>query len=33
VPRIFDEEEQIKFNYSIEPKGTTWHKAPAPHLG
>lgn len=33
VPRIFDEEEQIKVYYSIEAPGTTWHKAPAPHLG
>jgi uncharacterized OB-fold protein len=33
VPRIFEETEQVKVYYSIEPPGTTWHKTPAPHLG
>ena len=31
VPRIFEEEEDIKVYYSVEKPGTTWHKAPAPH--
>jgi uncharacterized OB-fold protein len=31
VPRIFEEEEEIKVYYSVEKPGTTWHKAPAPH--
>ena len=33
VPRIFDETEDIKVYYTIEKPGTTWHKAPAAHLG
>jgi len=33
VPRIFDETPDIRVYYSVEPPGTTWHKAPAPHLG
>jgi len=33
VPRIFGEGEGIRVYYSIEKAGTTWHKAPAPHLG
>lgn len=32
VPRIFDSEE-IKLYYTLEQPGTTWGKAPAPHLG
>jgi uncharacterized OB-fold protein len=32
VPRIFEEEE-IKVYYTVEKPGTTWGKAPAPHLG
>lgn len=32
VPRIFEHEE-IKVYYSIEKPGTTWGKAPTPHLG
>jgi len=33
VPQIFDEDEDIKVYYSVEQPGTTWGKAPAPHLG
>jgi len=33
VPRIFEEEEQIRVYYTVEEPGTTWGKAPAPHLG
>ncbi|MFH0945352.1 MAG: Zn-ribbon domain-containing OB-fold protein [Planctomycetota bacterium] len=33
VPRIFDEGESIRVYYSVEKAGTTWNKAPAPHLG
>jgi len=32
VPRIFEHPE-IKVYYTIEKPGTTWGKAPAPHLG
>jgi uncharacterized OB-fold protein len=31
VPRIFEEDEEIKVYYSVERPGTTWHKAPPPH--
>jgi len=33
VPRLFEEGPQIKVHYTVERPGTTWHKAPAPHLG
>ena len=33
VPRLFEETEEIKVYYTIEQPGTTWGKAPAPHLG
>jgi uncharacterized OB-fold protein len=33
VPRILEETDEIKVYYTIEKAGTTWHKAPAPHLG
>jgi hypothetical protein len=33
VPRLFEESPQIKVHYSIEKPGTTWKKAPPPHLG
>jgi uncharacterized OB-fold protein len=33
VPRVFEESEDIKVYYSIEKPGTTWGKAPEPHLG
>ena len=33
VPQIFDEDEEIRVYYSVEQPGTTWGKAPAPHLG
>ena len=33
VPRIFEEEEQIKVYYTVDQPGTAWHKAPAPHRG
>ena len=32
VPQIFEEEE-IRVYYTVEKPGTTWGKAPAPHLG
>jgi len=33
VPQIFEESEKIRVYYSVERPGTTWGKAPAPHLG
>jgi uncharacterized OB-fold protein len=33
VPRILGEIEDIKVCYTVEQPGTTWGKAPAPHLG
>jgi uncharacterized OB-fold protein len=33
VPRLFEESEEIKVYYTVETPGTTWGKAPAPHLG
>ena len=33
VPRIFEEEQQIKVYYTVEQPGTTWHKVPPPHRG
>lgn len=33
VPRIWEEGEEIKVYYSVEAEGTTWHKAPEPHVG
>jgi len=33
VPRVFEEEEEIRVYYSVERPGTSWGKAPAPHLG
>ena len=33
VPRIFEEEADIKVYYTVEQPGATWGKAPAPHLG
>lgn len=33
VPRLFEELEDIRVHYTIEAPGTTWGKAPAPHLG
>lgn len=33
VPRLFEEEPAIKVCYTIERPGTTWGKAPPPHLG
>ena len=33
VPRIAEECEEIRVFYSVEKPGTTWGKAPAPHLG
>ena len=33
VPRLFEEEPAIKVYYTIERPGTTWGKAPAPHVG
>ncbi len=32
VPRLVEESEEIKVFYSIEKPGTTWSKAPAPHV-
>ena len=29
VPRIFEEQEEIRVYYSVEQPGTTWNKAPA----
>jgi uncharacterized OB-fold protein len=33
VPRMAEESEAIKVFYTLERPGTTWGKAPAPHLG
>jgi uncharacterized OB-fold protein len=33
VPRLFEESPEIKVYYSVEKPGTTWKKAPPPHLG
>jgi uncharacterized OB-fold protein len=33
VPRIFEEEEEIKVYYTVDQPGTTWHQAPPPHRG
>lgn len=33
VPRIFDDTPDIRVFYTVERPGTTWGKAPAPHLG
>jgi uncharacterized OB-fold protein len=33
VPRLFEESPEIKVHYSVEKPGTTWKKAPPPHLG
>ncbi len=33
VPRMWEKGEEIKVYYTVEKPGTTWHKAPAPHLG
>ncbi|MHC4548834.1 MAG: Zn-ribbon domain-containing OB-fold protein [Planctomycetota bacterium] len=33
VPRLFEETEEIRVYYTVELPGTTWEKAPAPHLG
>ena len=33
VPQIFDDTPEIKVYYSVEKPGTTWGKAPPPHLG
>ena len=33
VPRIFGETPNIQVYYTIEKPGTTWNKAPEPHLG
>jgi uncharacterized OB-fold protein len=33
VPRVFGETHDIRVYYTVEKPGTTWHKAPAPHLG
>ncbi len=33
VPRIDEASEEIKVYYTIERAGTTWGKAPQPHLG
>jgi uncharacterized OB-fold protein len=33
VPRIFEEQPDIKVYYTIEQPGTTWGKAPAPSSG
>lgn len=33
VPRVFEDTPQIKVYYTIERPGTTWGRAPAPHLG
>jgi hypothetical protein len=33
VPQIFDEDPEIRVYYSVEQPGTTWGKAPEPHLG
>ncbi len=33
VPRIFEETPDIRVYYTVEKAGTTWSRAPAPHLG
>ena len=33
VPRIWEEGEEIRVYYTVEQPGTTWGKAPPPHLG
>ncbi|MBI4882327.1 MAG: Zn-ribbon domain-containing OB-fold protein [Planctomycetes bacterium] len=33
VPRVWEKGEEIKVYYTAEQPGTTWNKAPAPHLG
>jgi len=33
VPRIFEDTPDIRVFYTVEVPGTTWHKAPEPHLG
>lgn len=33
VPRLFEEMPAIKVYYTVEKPGTTWGKAPPPHLG
>jgi len=33
VPQVFEDVEDIRVYYSVERVGTTWGKAPAPHLG
>ena len=33
VPRILEETPELKLHYTVEQPGTTWGKAPAPHLG
>ena len=33
VPQIFGETPNVQVYYTIEKPGTTWHKAPQPHLG
>ncbi len=33
VPRIAEDTEDIRVHYTVEAAGTTWQKAPAPHLG
>ncbi|MAE69373.1 MAG: transcriptional regulator [Gemmatimonadetes bacterium] len=33
VPRIWEEGEEIKVYFTVDRSGTTWHKAPAAHLG
>jgi len=33
VPRIWGEGDEIKLYLTVEEPGTTWHKAPEPHLG
>ncbi len=33
VPRVFEDTEDIRVYYTVEKPGTTWRKAPPPHLG
>jgi uncharacterized OB-fold protein len=33
VPRVFEDTEDIRVYYTVEKPGTTWGKAPSPHLG
>jgi hypothetical protein len=33
VPRLFEEQPSIRVYYTVERPGTTWGKAPAPHVG